>query len=309
MPEYQGVLDLRGYIERQTDRLRTDRDYPPELYVPQRIRRVDRTAAAVPGPALDQIVEWLTTDEARFILVLGDSGHGKTFLTHELALALPCHLPHVDPMLIELRQLEKSLEIDRLVAQHLVDSQVRRPDLDAFRYMLAHGRLILIFDGFDELAARVTYERASAHLDTILAAFDDRSGSGAGGPVATASRAKIVVTSRAEFFLTDGEVLTKTGEKVERTFGRFIVRLTEFAPEQIHDFLVGRFARTLSVKVPDPDARRAQAHQRATARLKLIQEVRDLPDLARNPRLLTFIAELDEKRLDAARQRGGTVTA
>ncbi|WP_239313967.1 NACHT domain-containing NTPase, partial [Frankia sp. Cj3] len=266
----------------------TDRDYPPELYVPQHIRRVDRTAAAVPGPALDQIVEWLTTDEARFILVLGDSGHGKTFLTHELALALPHHLPHVNPMLIELRHLEKSLELDRLVAQHLVDSQIRRPDLDAFRYMLAHGRLILIFDGFDELAARVTYERAGAHLDTILAAFDDRSGTGigtgAGGPVATASRAKIVVTSRAEFFLTDGEVLTKTGEKVERTLGRFIVRLTEFTPTQIHDFLVGRFTRTLAVRFPDPAARAAEAERRAATRLQLIENVRDLPDLARNPR-------------------------
>ncbi len=299
MPEYQGVLDLRGYVERQTDRLRADLDYPPELYVPQRIRRVDRTAAAiggaVTGTALDQIIEWLTTDEARFILVLGDSGHGKTFLTHELTLALPHHLPHVDPMLIELRQLEKSLELDRLVAQHLVDSQIRRPDLDAFRYMLAHGRLILIFDGFDELAARVTYERASAHLDTLLAALDNQ--------------AKIVVTSRAEFFLTDDEVLTKTGEKVERTFGQHIVRLAEFTPEQIHDFLVGRFTRTLAVRFPDPAARRAEAHQRATARLKLIGEVRDLPDLARNPRLLTFIAELEEDRLRQARQRGGTVTA
>uniref|UniRef100_UPI002AD4AF39 TIR domain-containing protein n=1 Tax=unclassified Frankia TaxID=2632575 RepID=UPI002AD4AF39 len=303
MPEYQGVLDLRGYVERQTARLRADLDYPPELYVPQRIRRVDRTAAAIGGtatspvtdPALDQIVEWLTTDEARFILVLGDSGHGKTFLTHELALALPRHLPHVDPMLIELRQLEKSLELDRLVAQHLVDSQVRRPDLDAFRYMLGHGRLILIFDGFDELAARVTYQRAVAHLDTLLAALDNQ--------------AKIVVTSRAEFFLTDGEVLKKTGEKVERTFGRFIVRLEDFGPEQIHDFLVGRFTRTLSVEFPDTDARRVEAQQRATARLDLIKEVRDLPDLARNPRLLSFIAELKEDRLYQARQRGGSVTA
>ncbi|WP_239331786.1 TIR domain-containing protein, partial [Frankia sp. CiP3] len=313
MPEYQGVLDLRGYVERQTDRLRADRDYPPELYVQQHIRRVDRTAAAAGGPmtssALDQIITWLTTDEARFILVLGDSGHGKTFLTHELALALPHHLPHVDSMLIELRHLEKSLEIDRLVAQHLVDSEVRRPDLDAFRYMLAQGRLILIFDGFDELAARVTYERASAHLDTILAALDNRSGSDAGGPVATASRAKIVVTSRAEFFLTDDEVLKKTGEKVERTLGQHIVRLTEFTPGQIHDFLVRRFTRALSVEIPDTGARRAKAHQRATARLELIQEVRDLPDLAGNPRLLMFIAELAETRLDAARQRGGTVTA
>ncbi|WP_322779093.1 TIR domain-containing protein, partial [Frankia sp. Cas4] len=303
MPEYQGVLDLRDYVTRQTARLRTDLDYPPELYVPQRIRRVHRATGAAtgtgtgtaPAPALQQIVEWLTTDEARFILVLGDSGHGKTFLTHELALELPRHLPHVDPMLIELRQLEKSLKIDRLIAQHLVDSQVRRPDLDAFRYMLAHGRLILIFDGFDELAARVTYERAVAHLDTLLAALDNQ--------------AKILVTSRAEFFLTDNEVLTKTGEKVERTFGRFIVRLTEFGPDQIHDFLVGRFTRTLSVEFPDTDARRVVAQQRATARLDLIKEVRDLPDLARNPRLLSFIAELEENRLRQARQRGGTVTA
>ncbi|WP_322756786.1 TIR domain-containing protein, partial [Frankia sp. Cas3] len=266
LPEYQGVLDLRGYVDRQTARLDADPDYPPELYVPQRIRRIDRTTvtAPAPAPALQQIVEWLTTDEARFILVLGDSGHGKTFLTHELALELPHHLPHVDPMLIELRQLEKSLELDRLVAQHLVDSQVRRPDLDAFRYMLGHGRLILIFDGFDELAARVTYERAVAHLDTLLAALDNQ--------------AKIVVTSRAEFFLTDDEVLKKTGEKVERTFGRFIVRLAEFTPDQIHDFLVGRFTRTLSVEFPDTDARRVEARQRATARLELIGEVRDLPD-------------------------------
>ncbi|WP_322748902.1 MULTISPECIES: TIR domain-containing protein, partial [unclassified Frankia] len=293
MLEYQGVLDLRGYVDRQTARLDADPDYPPELYVPQRIRRIDRTT--VTAPALQQIVEWLTTDEARFILVLGDSGHGKTFLTHELALALPRHLPHVDPMLIELRQLEKSLELDRLVAQHLVDSEVRRPDLDAFRYMLAQGHLVLIFDGFDELAARVTYERAVAHLDTLLAALDNQ--------------AKIVVTSRAEFFLTDGEVLKKTGEKVERTFGRFIVRLTEFGPEQIHAFLVGRFARALSVEFPDTDARRVEAQQRATARLGLIREVRDLPDLARNPRLLSFIAELDEDRLRQARQRGGSVTA
>ncbi|WP_322763155.1 pentapeptide repeat-containing protein [Frankia sp. Cr2] len=313
MLEYQGVLDLRGYVDRQTARLRADADYPPELYVPQHIRRIDRTTgsgtgtAPATGPALEQIVEWLTTDEARFILVLGDSGHGKTFLAHELALALPRHLPHVDPMLIELRQLEKSIELDRLIAQHLVDSQVRRPDLDAFRYMLAQGRLVLIFDGFDELATRVTYQRAVARLGTLLAALDNRADPDS--RAAATSRAKIVVTSRAEFFLTDDDVLTVTGERVERTLGRFIVRLAEFTPEQIDDFLVGRFTRALSTAFPDTDARRVEAEQRATARLDLIQHVRDLPDLARNPRLLSFIADLEEDRLRAARQRGGTVTA
>jgi WD40 repeat protein/3',5'-cyclic AMP phosphodiesterase CpdA len=292
MPEYQGVLDLRGYVERQTARLRADPDYSPDLYVPQRIRRVDQASGPVPGHALEQIVEWLTTDEARFILVLGGFGHGKTFLTHKLALELPKHLPHVVPMLVELRQLERPPDLNRLVAQHLVASQVRRPDLDAFRYMLRKGRLVLLVDGFDEVAARVTYERAVAYLDILLAALDDQ--------------AKILVTSRAEFFLTDREVLTKTGERVEQSLGRFIVRLEEFTPEQIHDFLVGRFMSTLASEFPDIVSRRTEAQRRAAARLELIRDVRELPDLARNPRLLSFITELDEDRLRATRQRAGT---
>ncbi|WP_261559811.1 hypothetical protein [Frankia tisae] len=61
----------------------------------------------------------------------------------------------------------------------------------------------MIFDGFDEPAARVT-----ACLDGLLAILD--------GPEK----------------VTDGggdEVLTKTGEKVERILGRFIARLEDFA--------------------------------------------------------------------------------
>jgi hypothetical protein len=35
---YQGVLDLRAYVDRQTMRLERDPIYPPRLYVPQRYR-------------------------------------------------------------------------------------------------------------------------------------------------------------------------------------------------------------------------------------------------------------------------------
>src|SRR5262249_61808915 len=139
-PESRGALPRRGSVRRQGDGLRPAPDSPPALSVPQRLRRVDRPAGPVPGRALDQIIGWLTTDEPRFILVLGSFGYGKTFLTHQLALELPRRLPHLDPMLVELRQLEKSPDLDRLVAQHLVDSQVRRPDLDPVRHLLAQRR-------------------------------------------------------------------------------------------------------------------------------------------------------------------------
>ncbi|WP_304412972.1 pentapeptide repeat-containing protein, partial [Frankia sp. QA3] len=306
MIEYQGVLDLRAYQERQTGRLLADQNYPPELYVAQRISPVRGAPLPVPvrdAPALDQIIDWLTTDQPRFVLLLGAFGHGKTYLSHELARELPRRLPHTHPLLIELRHLEKAPDLDRIVAQHLVASQVRRPDLDAFRYMLRTGQLVLIFDGFDELAARVTYDRAVAHLETLLAAFDDR------GPVGTS--AKIVVTSRAEFFLTDQDVLKETGRRVELTFGRFIIRLADFTDEQIHDYLVRRYLRgsRLGPAGVSPARGQEEAQRLAAARLALVRGVRDLPDLATNPRLLSFIADLDEERLASARRRAGVAAA
>ncbi len=255
---------------------------------------------------------WLSTDDARFILILGSFGHGKTFLSHQLALGLPDRLPHVDPMVIEIGALEKSFDLDRLVAQHLVDAGVRQPDLDAFRYMVREGRIALIFDSFGELAARITYARATAYLDGLLAILDGTgkiTDDGTAGP----SRAKVVVTSRAEFFVDDKEVLTKTGEKVERTLGRFIARLEDFTPAQIERYLVGHFTRALLAHRP-PLAAQAEARQLAASRLALVREVRDLPDLARNPRLLSFIVEIDDELLRAVRDRAansgdGRVTA
>lgn len=89
---------------------------------------------------------------------------GQRFLLHELARRLPAELPHVVPMLVELRALEKARTVEELVAQHLAAAGMDRIDLPAFRYMLRTGRIALLFDGFDELALRVSYERAADHL-------------------------------------------------------------------------------------------------------------------------------------------------
>ena len=47
---------------------------------------------------------------------------------------------------------------------------IERIDLPAFHHMLAHGRIALLFDGFDELALRVSYERAVEHFSTLVQA-------------------------------------------------------------------------------------------------------------------------------------------
>ena len=54
--------------------------------------------------------------------------------------------------------------MDALVAAHLASHGEEFIDLKAFRYMLRQGRIVLLFDGFDELVTRLTYDRAADHL-------------------------------------------------------------------------------------------------------------------------------------------------
>src|SRR5262249_10843393 len=143
----------------------------------------------------------LTADAARFVLLLGDFGQNKTFLLHELARTLPELRPQLTPLLVDLRSMEKAHTVDELVAAHLVAAGEDRFDVRAFRYMLRSGRIVLLFDGFDELALRVTYDTAAEHLSRLLDAVD--------------GQAKIVVTSRTQHFLSHRQVRSALGARVE----------------------------------------------------------------------------------------------
>ena len=292
--EYQGLLDLRGYLRRQGQRLAADRLYPPPLYLPQRFHLVDGgpgsaglgalepVAAAPPGGGdlLGQVVDWLTADSARFVLILGDFGRGKTFCLHELARTLPDLRPHLIPLLIDLRTMEKAHSVDELVAAHLVASGEQRVDVSVLRYMLRRGRLVLLFDGFDELALRVTYETAAEHLGRLLEAVE--------------GQAKIVVTSRTQHFLSHGQVRGALGTRVELLPASRIAEVGDFTEWQIEQFLV---------RLYHGDAARARE------RLQLIHDIRDLLGLSHNPRMLGFIASLDTDRLRAVQARTGMISS
>src|SRR5262249_34844481 len=67
--EFQGLLDLRGYVAEQTERLRTDRVYPPELYVPQRFREMAGSDASVREDVVEEMLRMLAADDGRFVLL------------------------------------------------------------------------------------------------------------------------------------------------------------------------------------------------------------------------------------------------
>jgi WD40 repeat protein len=277
--EYQGLMDLRSYLARQTERLANSRLYPPATYVPQRYRLIG-SPGEVREDLLEQVFSWMETDDQQFILVLGDFGLGKTFLLQELARRMPDRLPHLVPMLLELRTLEKARSVDELVAQHLAFAGEKRINLDAFRYMLRSGRIVLMFDGFDELALRVSYDRAADRLQTLLQGLE--------------GRAKLVISSRSQHFMSTQQVLTALGERVERVRSSHLIELVDFTDEQIRDYLIRLFGGN---------------HHKADARMDLIREIRDLLGLSRNPRMLGFIANLDEARLRKVQAREGGISS
>ncbi|WP_250279738.1 pentapeptide repeat-containing protein [Frankia sp. Cppng1_Ct_nod] len=297
--EYQGLLDLRGYLARQTARLEADPLYPPALYVPQRLTRLDQPAAPPTEDALGEVASWLAVDGPRY------RPAARRFRPWEDVpaaragppAAVPAAAP--DPDARRASRTGKAHSVDELVAAHFMATGEETFDRAKFGYLLRSGRVVLLFDGFDELALRVSYERAADHLHTLLSAVD--------------GNAKIVVSSRSQHFLNDDQVRTALGRNVERVAASRLAQLEDFTDGQIHAFLVNLFDRRPTT-VGDGDQPRAAckrawvtAERAAAARLALIRDIRDLLGLARNPRMLGFIAELDEERLRDVQAREGSI--
>ena len=277
--EFQGLLDLRDYVAGQATRLQSDQRYPHALYVPQRYRDLEAESIGVRENVVEDLLRELAIDAGRFVLVLGDFGRGKTFALRELARQIPARLPHLIPIYVELRELDKAHSVDALVAAHLANHGEDVIDLKAFRYMLQQGRIVLLFDGFDELATRVTYDRAADHLQALVAAAE--------------GKAKIVVASRTQHFRSQEQVFTAVGERVGQLPSRLVVGIEDFTSDQVRSYLAHLYGE----------------ERAAEERLRLIGSIEDLPALSSNPRMLSFIAALDADRLSSVAGARGTLSA
>ena len=297
LDDFENLIDFRAHVQRQTEKLSRDKHYPPSLYVPQRMQvsegasfRFDRTT----DQALETVREWLQDlSRPHFVMLLGDFGVGKTFLLRELTRTLGQQGKPPWPLFLELRQLEKANALRPLLASYLAQPEhsetIPVTDVEALLTMLSLGRVVLFFDGFDELALRVSYQRATQHLETLLQSV-----------ASPGTLAKVVVTSRTQHFLSLGD-LEKGVSAARKTVladrlnsvAISIGRLLPFEETQIQTFLLHRLG----------------SEEAAAARMDLIRDIKDLLGLSHNPRMLSFIAELPESDLRQAKEREGTITA
>ena len=281
--EYQGLFDLTHYLQWQTTRLESNRVYPPNIYVdPPATYEV---SGSLERHRIENALRFLwdllaSPDQRRFALVLGEFGAGKTFLLRELCRRMVVDKHPVWPVLVEMDKLEKRHDLPTLLAAHFAQADVPGFNFKAFQYMLEEGRIALLFDGFDELADRVTYDTVNAHFDTVLSA-------------ARGGHAKVVLSSRRQHFLSEAQVKLDLARRAEVVQGFHMILLLPFQEQQIRNYLQNVLGNA----------------EAARERYALIDDIKDLLGLSHNPRILGFIVNIPEESLREAKRKQGTITA
>jgi tetratricopeptide (TPR) repeat protein len=168
--------------------------------------------------SLDNFIDiWLRELGKTHISLLGDFGTGKTwFCRHyayrQLTKYLEDPINERMPLLITLREFSKATTAKQLINDALIE-QYKLPfkgsAFDVFKDLNRRGKLLLILDGFDEMARKVDYQTVVDNFWELAELIDNNS--------------KVILTSRTEYFR-----LANESEKIlsGETYGRKTIELS-----------------------------------------------------------------------------------
>jgi formylglycine-generating enzyme required for sulfatase activity len=275
---YTWVIDFEPYVRS----LITDYDQSElaTYYVDLGCRTGDGSEIK---PMDGYVDDWLRDPTRNHISILGDYGTGKTSFCRQYAAELSRRwLADPDgnriPILITLRDYAKAMNLEQLITDFLVNRYGIQAPYDAFARFNADGKLVLLFDGFDEMAQKVDYQTTVDNFEELARAVEERS--------------KVVLTCRTPYF--------RTREEAEELLHAWPAGVWEGAedaaelPERPAIDLSGRpnFEIVHLLPFDDGDVR-AILQKRAPGEWEdyweQIQETYNLPELAQRPVLLDMI--------------------
>jgi predicted NACHT family NTPase len=175
------------------------------------------------------IDRWLENPTAQHISILGEFGTGKTwFVLHYAGRCLQAYLkarqkglprPRL-PLVISLRDWTKALNVENVLAGFFYTQHNIRLNSAVFDRLNQTGRLLLIFDGFDEMADKVDHQKMIDNFWELA-------------KVVTPN-AKVILTCRTEHFPT---------AQVERTAlsGELLASTTQLVPPQFETLELMKF--------------------------------------------------------------------
>jgi len=180
----------------------------------------------------DYFDNWIHSEGQLQLTVLGDYGTGKSTVAKRLAYRqAKKYLGNPEneriPILIELKIYQKSISIESLVTDLLINQySVEIKNFNAFKHLNESGKLLIILDGFDEMASRVD-------LNVTLANFREFD-------KLISEKSKVILTCRTHYFKNQDEIHklhegTEIYNKIDEKGGYSFLFLNPFKEE---DFII-----------------------------------------------------------------------
>ncbi len=191
--------------------------------------------------AIESIDQWLGNPGANLLIVLGDVGTGKStltrFLAYEMAKAfLSDPLKHPAPLLIPLGEVRQTVSWESILADHFRKLGFHNPGISPLDYLAQRGRIVALFDAFDEMADQVRPDVMKSNFRELIC------------PVKQGW--KVLFTCRTQYFRDRQEQVRLFGEESGRSeddvafegelrshSGIEVASLREFTDRQVRAYL------------------------------------------------------------------------
>ena len=242
--DFSAYLD---WLEQEVKRRKIDQVYVPLACVKEEFDRKSKKRTGVSrydarnGWIDGYIDRWLDDPSKEHISLLGEFGTGKTwFVFHYAWTALKKYQdakkrgverPRV-PLVIPLRDYAKAVTVESLFSEFFFRKhEIPLPGYSAFEQLNKMGKLLLIFDGFDEMADRVDRQKMIDNFWTLAQVV--------------APGGKAILTCRTEHFpeategraLLSAELQASTANLTGRPPQFEVLELEKFDDVQIHQVL------------------------------------------------------------------------
>ncbi len=248
-------LDLRRRIADFSKYLQGLRDKYHELEVAEKDLFIALSAKTESGQDIPDVIEFLDKwldEPGQILTLLGEYGSGKT--TSSWYFAQQLAREHLEsgghgriPILIALRDFGPNFNLRGYLTDFLINQQdLNIHSYSTFEKLNKEGRLLLIFDAFDEMAIRADIGLITRNFDDILSLAQNK--------------AKIIITCRTSFFKDQNDLErlymgTHLYDMLHKHEAYRVIFLKGFSSEQIQEYLFRfygddwiRFYRALSAK-------------------------------------------------------------
>jgi predicted NACHT family NTPase len=229
---------------------------------------------SVADGGIDRYIDrWLENPVTEHVSILGEFGTGKTwFAFHYAGKCLQAYraakskgMPRPRlPLVIPLRDYAKALDVENVFAGFFYTQHNIRLNSEVFDRLNQMGKLLLIFDGFDEMADKIDTQKMTDNFWELA-------------KVVT-TNAKVILTCRTEHF--------PTAQDGRENFGG------ERIPSNVNKIAVAPKFETLELmKFDDEQIRAVLSRRTNSATVELVMANSQLLDLLRRAVMAEFVLE------------------